>query len=249
LEQAEFDPHQDVLWCAGDIVNRGPQSLETLRYLYALGDAAVVVLGNHDLHLLAVAYQQTSPRKKDTLKKILRADDREELLSWLRRQKLMHVSADKKYLLCHAGLPPIWSPEQALSYAREIEVLLQSEDIADFLHHMYGNQPRTWNESLQGPARWRLITNYLTRMRFCDSRGKLELDCKLGPTQAPKGYQAWYKFPHQLNDDQQLLFGHWAAVDGNTGESQFIALDTGCVWGGRLSMLRLDDKRWFRCDC
>lgn len=249
MEQAKFDPNRDVLWCAGDLVNRGPQSLQTLRFIHSLGNAAVVVLGNHDLHLLALAYGHTAARKKDTLAKILSATDGPDLVAWLRRQKMMHTSDDKKYILAHAGLPPIWTCDQALTYANEIEKILQSDEIENFLMHMYGSEPDTWSDTLQGPARWRLITNYFTRMRFCNAVGKLELRCKLGANQPPKGYKAWFKFPNQLNDDQCVLFGHWAALNGETNNEQFIALDTACVWGGALSMLRLEDRTWFRCEC
>ena len=249
LDAIEFNPAKDTLWFAGDLVNRGPQSLATLRFVQSLGKTAIVVLGNHDLHLLALAYGVTSPRNKDTLREILSAPDSDELLHWLRQQKLMHASEDNRYLLSHAGLPPIWNSTQALGYAAEVESLLRSDAIKDYLHAMYGNQPDTWDDNLPGPERWRLITNYFTRMRFCDANGKLELACKLGADQAPPGFRAWFQHTLQLQPQQKILFGHWAALDGETNNPQCIALDTGCVWGGRLSMLRLEDEQWFRSDC
>jgi len=249
LETADFNPQQDKLWFAGDLVNRGPQSLETLRFVISLGDSAVTVLGNHDLHLLAVVYGASKTRAKDTLNNILSAPDRDELITWLRRQKLLHVSADQQYLLSHAGLPPIWTCEQALGYASEIETLLQSDAINKYLHSMYGNSPDQWDNKLTGPERWRLITNYFTRMRFCNAAGRLELSCKLGPDQPPAGFRAWFHYPNQLQSQQKILFGHWATLNGITGNPQCIALDTGCVWGRQLSMLRLDDQQWYRCDC
>ncbi len=249
LDTAKFDPTNDKLWFAGDLVNRGPNSLETLRFVYSLRDIAVVVLGNHDLHLLALAFDYTKARRKDTLNTILEADDSATLIDWLRQQKLMHADVDNTHVLVHAGLPPTWSIPQALQYAAEIESVLQSNRIHEFLQNMYGNQPDTWSEKLEGPERWRLITNYLTRMRFCDAAGKMELECKLGADQAPSGYQAWYKHPRELQPQQKILFGHWAALQGITNNPQFVALDTGCVWGGQLSMLRLDDNQWFRCAC
>ena len=249
LDQAKFDPDNDQLWCAGDLVNRGPESLATLRFIKSLGSSATVVLGNHDLHLLAAATNRKQIRGKDTFTEILNAEDREELLQWLARQKLLHFSDDQQFILVHAGIPPIWSPMEAAEYAREIEAVLQSDQAELFFQHMYGNQPDSWNDSLAGPSRWRVITNYLTRMRFCDRNGKLELECSLGPEQAPAGYRAWFQFPHQLQAHQTILFGHWASLAGKTGDSQFIALDTGCVWGRQLSMLRLDDGTWFRCNC
>lgn len=249
LDQANFDPNDDQLWCAGDLVNRGPESLATLRFIKSLGPSATVVLGNHDLHLLAGATNPTQIRGKDTFKEILEAEDRNELLQWLARQKLIHLSDDQQFILVHAGIPPIWSLMEAAKYAREIEAVLQSDQAELFFQHMYGNQPDCWDDSLTGPNRWRVITNYLTRMRFCDSQGRLELDCSLGPDHTPPGYRAWFQLPHQFLPNQTVLFGHWAALNGKTGDSQFIALDTGCVWGRQLSMLRLEDRTWFRCNC
>ena len=249
LDKIHFDCNSDTLWFAGDLVNRGQQSLQTLRFVKSLGDAAVVVLGNHDLHLLAIAFGATQARNKDTVDQILQAEDRVELIQWLRQQKLCYLSADKQFVMSHAGIPPVWTVGQALNYAVEVESILQHDEITTYLSHMYGNQPDIWNAGLQGPERWRLITNYFTRMRFCDAQGKLELDCKLGPDQPPVGHLPWFHHPHKLNPQQKILFGHWAALEGQTNNPQMIALDTGCVWGGQLSAYRLEDQRWFHCSC
>ncbi len=249
LEQADFDPNSDTLWVAGDLVNRGPQSLQTLRFIYGLGDSAQIVLGNHDLHLLAIGLGYHSPRKKDTFSDILQAPDCEQLLDWLCQQPLIYRNATLPYIMVHAGIPPIWNAEQAFSFANEVETVLRSRDKGLFLQAMYGNAPDCWDFNLQGPDRWRLITNYLTRMRFCSQQGKLELVTKESADTAPEGFSPWFQFPHQLKPNETVLFGHWAALEGKTHHSQFIALDTGCVWGRQLSMLRLDDQQWFRCQC
>ena len=248
LIHVNFNPKKDRLWVAGDLINRGPKSLKTLRFLYLLRNSLKVVLGNHDLHLLAVAAGQRSPSVSDTLKSILRAADRDTLLEWLRYQALVHHDSRLGYTMVHAGIPPQWSLEETLGYASEVEVVLQSKKIVKFLGKMYGNQPDIWDESLSGHKRWRLITNYLTRMRFCDANGRLELKTKSGTNTAPAGFQAWYEHPHRKTQNDKIIFGHWAALNGNADHHGVFPIDTGCVWGGKLTMMRLDDQKRFTAE-
>ncbi len=249
LEQAEFNPQQDYLWVAGDLVNRGPDSLATLRFLMQLGDHAVIVLGNHDLHLLAVACGARAAGGKDTLTEVLAAPDRDELLDWLRMQRLLYVADQYNTVLVHAGLPPGWNITRAQLLAGEVETVLRGPEYTAFLHHMYGDQPARWEDGLTGWPRLRLITNYLTRMRLCDARGTLDLTHNSGLSSLPTGFLPWFAHPHRQTADHTILFGHWAALEGESNANHVIALDTGCVWGGRLTMLRLDDHCYFSCDC
>ncbi|VUD40378.1 Bis(5'-nucleosyl)-tetraphosphatase, symmetrical [Thalassocella blandensis] len=251
LERVRFDPSQDTLWIAGDLVNRGPQSLATLRFVKGLGECAKIVLGNHDLHLLAAAHGHKKIGKKDTIKPILDASDSDDLLNWLQTQPLLHHDPELGYTMVHAGIPPIWSINEAQRYADEIHTVLRSDKATKFFAAMYGDKPDTWDESLSGPKRWRLITNYFTRMRFCTAEGKLELDTKTGPESPPKGYAPWYSFNHHRCTETSIIFGHWASLMGNTQRERFIALDTGCVWGGSLTMMCLDDRNLYevKCDC
>lgn len=250
LEKVVFTPGQDTLWICGDLVNRGPDSLDTLRFLYGMRDSLVVVLGNHDLHLLAVASGKHEPRPKDTIQPILDAPDREELLLWLREQELVHHSPELGYAMVHAGIPPIWSLAEALEHSREMERVLQDDKDQDrFLAHMYGNQPDQWHPKLQGTDRWRVITNYFTRMRFCSADGRLELKSKLGPDRSPEGFAPWFSHPLPVLEETRLIFGHWASLEGKVNRPGLFALDTGCVWGGQLSMLCLETEEIHRCGC
>lgn len=243
LDSAAFDPAQDHLWLAGDLVNRGPHSLATLRFVKSLGSSAVAVLGNHDLHLLASAQGLRPASKKDTFSEVLEAPDARELLNWVRHWPLLHCALG--YSLCHAGIPPIWTLQQAQQLAQEVEAQLRSDAYGAFLQEMYGNQPDTWSDDLTGTARWRLITNYFTRMRFCSAQGQLNLTDKESAEQSPAGFAPWFSLPHAALD-APILFGHWAALEGRSTHPNAIALDTGCVWGKQLSMLRLEDRVWFR---
>ncbi|RDE19870.1 symmetrical bis(5'-nucleosyl)-tetraphosphatase [Motiliproteus coralliicola] len=243
LEQVGFTD-SDQLWLTGDLVNRGPKSLETLRFIKSLGAQACTVLGNHDLHLLAVAHDKKSVGRKDTFDEILAAPDRLELMEWLRHLPLLHH--DQGYMMVHAGIPPIWDPDTAAACAAEMEEVLQGPNAAEFFANMYGNSPERWDPSLEGHARHRLITNYLTRMRFCSADGTLELATKTGPTNPPEGFAPWFSFDNHRCADQQLLFGHWASLEGRAGRDGFHALDTGCVWGGQLTALRLQDQCLFQ---
>jgi bis(5'-nucleosyl)-tetraphosphatase (symmetrical) len=239
LEEIRFDETNDRLWFVGDLVNRGPDSLATLRFVHQLGERAVTVLGNHDLHLLAVASGQRRARPADTLDEILRAPDRDELLDWLRKRPLLHRDDAAGFVMVHAGIPHIWDLNEATTRAREVEAVLGSDDYVGLLAEMYGDQPARWRDSLQGPKRLRVIINYLTRMRVIDVVGKLELDFKDGLNEIPKGYRPWFEFYDSAPQLFSLVFGHWAALNGECGVERMYALDTGCVWGNSLSALRL----------
>ncbi|MFD2190841.1 symmetrical bis(5'-nucleosyl)-tetraphosphatase [Pistricoccus aurantiacus] len=238
LERIDFDPARDRLWLAGDLVNRGPGSLACLREVMALKDAARVVLGNHDLHLLAVARGGASLKWSDTLEDTLAAPDRETLLDWLQARPL--VIRDGDLLMSHAGILPQWSLEQASALGEEVRARLSAENSGAFLEQMYGNDPACWRDDLDGVARLRMIVNVLTRMRFIDAQGCLDFQAKEGLDLAPQGFAPWFSFPRQ--DNARLLFGHWAALEGQTPGSRVNveALDTGCVWGGSLTALNLE---------
>ncbi len=245
LEKIHFNPESDQLLFAGDLVNRGPQSLEALRYIKSLGSSAKTVLGNHDLHLLCVAFGYQSQHPKDTLSEILESPDKIELLEWLRHQPLL-IQQDN-YTLTHAGIPPIWSTHDASIYAREAEHAIQSEHIVDtYFANMYGNEPNKWDNQLTGPDRWRTITNYLTRMRFCQHDSTLDFKYKSDPTTPPAGFLPWFQHTnHKLYENEKLLFGHWAALEGKTNTPHAIALDTGCVWGGKLTAYCLEAQKHY----
>lgn len=250
LEKVQFRPGRDQLWLCGDLVNRGPDSLATLRFLYEIRDSVVAVLGNHDLHLLALAWSSGHKKKtKDTLQDVLDAPDREQLLQWMRHFPLMHYDADLDFAMSHAGVPPVWNLEQALAFSREMEEVLQGPQLEHYLAHMYGNQPDRWDDGLEGPERWRLITNYFTRMRFCSADGRLELKCKLSPDRAPAGFAAWFRHPSPVLASTRLIFGHWASLEGKSNTPNLFALDTGCVWGRQLTMLHLESESLLHCDC
>lgn len=242
LDKAGFDPTRDNLWCVGDLVNRGPDSLAVLRWIKALGERAVVVLGNHDLHLLAVALGGASLGKKDTLDAILSAPDRDELLHWLRHRPLLHHSEKKGFTLIHAGLPPQWDLDQARACARELEQRLQGPEHVAFLEQMYGNEPQRWSDSLDGMDRLRFITNCFTRLRWCTTDGELLLKEKGGLEQAPPHALPWFSAPGRRTRDDRLLFGHWSTI-GFLAENNCWALDSGCLWGGRLSAIRVRRKK------
>ncbi|HBO3836374.1 TPA: symmetrical bis(5'-nucleosyl)-tetraphosphatase [Pseudomonas aeruginosa] len=250
LERVAFDPTKDRLWLVGDLVNRGPQSLETLRFLYAMRESVVSVLGNHDLHLLAVAHKSERLKKSDTLREILEAPDREPLLDWLRRLPLLHYDEQRKVALVHAGLPPQWSLEKARLRAAEVEQALRDDQrLPLFLDGMYGNEPAKWDKKLHGIDRLRVITNYFTRMRFCTEDGKLDLKSKEGLDTAPPGYAPWFSFPSRKTRGEKIIFGHWAALEGHCDEPGLFALDTGCVWGARMTLLNVDSGERLSCDC
>ncbi|WP_404365266.1 symmetrical bis(5'-nucleosyl)-tetraphosphatase [Marinobacter sp.] len=247
LSLIDFSPSRDRLWVAGDLINRGPESLASLRYIESLESSAVVVLGNHDLHLLAVALGGHRARGKDTLDDILAAPDYDRLIEWLRQQPLCVYDPDRQLLMSHAGLPHIWTVDDALAHAREVSSAIMGPEAGEFFTHMYGNQPARWSESLTGIDRLRMITNYFTRMRFIAPDGTLELETKESAGSAPPGFAPWFDYPR--GDGTRIVFGHWASLEGKTGSSQFIGLDTGCVWGGALTVLNLDTGEKTRCEC
>jgi len=254
LSAVNFDPAADNLWLAGDLINRGPESLETLRYLRKLSKqregCVTAVLGNHDLHFLAVYYCEKLMSPGDTLIEILSAPDCDKLVKWLRRCKLLHRDKALGFAMVHAGIPPNWSLKKAARRAKELEAVLQDDNrIEEFLANMYGNEPSKWDPGLEGIDRLRLITNYFTRMRFCNPEGKLNLSSKSGPLNAPEGYAPWFSHPQRKTRDDKLIFGHWAALEGKADTANVYALDTGCVWGGHLTMIRLEDEAYFQCNC
>ena len=213
----------------------------SLRFVRELGDAAKMVLGNHDLHLLAVAYGgRRRLRSNDTLDAILTARDRDDLLEWLRRQPLLHHDAEHGWTMVHAGLPPQWSLRTARACAREVEAALRDDHAArEFFAHLYGNEPNRWSERLRGPDRLRFIVNCLTRLRVCDAQGRLDLKFKGPPAAIPDGSMPWFRAPQRRSRRLRVVCGHWSALDFYAGDG-VVALDTGCVWGGRLCAIRLD---------
>ncbi len=241
LRKISFDPARDEVWFVGDLVNRGPDSLRVLRHVRALGRSARVVLGNHDLHLLAVASGgRRHLRASDTLDDVLTAPDRDELLEWLRRRPLLHRDAGLGWTMVHAGLPPQWTLSTARACAREVEAALRDERSAGRLFdHMYGDRPDRWSEGLRGHARLRFIVNCLTRLRTCDARGRIELDFKGALDELPPRLVPWFRAPGRRSRRQRIVCGHWSALDYYEGDG-IVALDTGCVWGGRLCAVRLD---------
>ena len=240
LAETGFSPSRDHLWVMGDMVNRGPQSLATLRRLKGYGAAASCLLGNHDLHLLAVAEGAQRLKRQDTLADILDARDRAALLDWLRRQPL--AAFDEGWLLVHAGVVPQWDRDTTLALAAEVEAVLQSDLCAAFLRAMYGNTPTRWNPGLAGNERLRFVVNALTRIRFCDAAGRLEFESKDGASAAPPGFMAWFDVPGRLSQGTPIAFGHWSTL-GLIDTPELLALDTGCVWGGRLTAARIDGGR------
>lgn len=242
LATIHFDPECDRLWFVGDLVNRGPKSLETLRFVRELGTAAITVLGNHDLHLLAAAYGiRPDTIDDDTLEPVLGATDRDELIDWLRRRPLLHHDADLGYLMVHAGLPPQWDLGLARQCAGEVESVLRSDRLEAFLSQMYGNKPRQWSRELTGWDRLRFIVNCFTRMRFCDRKGKLELKSSGPPGSQPDGYYPWYEIPGRASEGMNIIFGHWSTLR-TTDIPGIYPTDSGCLWGGQLTALRIDTR-------
>ncbi len=248
LEVLHFDEACDRLWFTGDLVNRGSQSLEVLRFVKSLGDKAVMVLGNHDLHLLGVAAGASHLRPKDTFMDVLEAYDRNSLLSWLRQRPLLHHDPRLGYTLIHAGLPPQWDLVTAQACAKEAEQMLRGEDTTRFFQQMYGDQPRLWRADLAGVERLRFIVNSFTRLRYCDAEGNLALQYKGTPGTQPAEFMPWFQVPGRNSADLKILFGHWSTLDRYQGDGVY-SLDSGCVWGRSLTALRLDDGQWFSVSC
>lgn len=242
LDLMQFRPAHDRLWLAGDLINRGPHNLATMQYVMSLPDVKVV-LGNHDLHFLAVARGLHSAMPGDTLDDLLESPSLPEIIDWLRFCPLIHIDRRLGYVLVHAGIPPIWTLEQTVSHAEEVAHVLREDDYGGFLGEMYGNDPDRWDPALTGQPRLRVITNYLTRLRYCTPAGRMDLTHKANVQ--PEGYLPWFRIPRPAGENYKILFGHWAALDGSTGVADIIGLDTGCVWGRRLTGIRVDDARLF----
>ncbi len=250
LEKTAFNADRDRLWFVGDLVNRGPENLHTLRFIRSLGDGAVTVLGNHDLHLLAIAYgHREIHHKEDTLDDVVHAPDFAELVDWLRNRPLLHHDETLGYVMVHAGLPPQWNLACAREYADEVQQVLRSDMIDDFLPNMYGNEPRLWSNDLEGWDRLRCITNSLTRIRYCELDGSQDFRNNREPGSQPAHLHPWFRLPNRRSKDIKIVFGHWAAL-GQHQEQNVHALDSGCVWGGKLTALRLDDEPgYFQVSC
>ncbi|SRR5579885_244628 len=249
LEKIHFDSRKDTLWFTGDLVNRGPYSLEVLRFVKALGENHVTVLGNHDLHLLAVAYGVRSMHRSDTLESVLSAPDKDELIEWLRHRPLLHYDKSNGFVMAHAGLAPSWTLNEARSLAHEVELALRGRSPESFLKNMYGNQPDRWDDGLAGIDRLRCIINFLTRMRFCHADGRLDLSYKGEIAGKPAELIPWFDTPGRVNVSEKIIFGHWAALGGKTDAFNVYALDTGCVWGNCLTAMRLEDEKRFSVRC
>ncbi|MDP2795167.1 MAG: symmetrical bis(5'-nucleosyl)-tetraphosphatase [Sulfurisoma sp.] len=246
LDALPFDHSADRLWFVGDLVNRGPRSLEVLRFVRDLGERAVAVLGNHDLHLVMQAEGFGKRNHEDTLDPILVAPDRDELLAWLRSRPLFHV--DGGHAMVHAGLLPSWDVGKAAALSREVEAVLQTRNYRDFLANMWGSTPTAWSDDLAGWDRLRVVVNAMTRMRFCTSGGLMEFKAK-GPVEhAPAGCLPWFDVPGRASADHTVVCGHWSAL-GLRIEDGLLALDTGCLWGGSLTAIRLEDRRVFQVPC
>jgi bis(5'-nucleosyl)-tetraphosphatase (symmetrical) len=243
LDVIDFDPAADTLWLCGDLVNRGPKSLKTLRFVRSLGDSAVTVLGNHDLHLLALWVGAVDLGKRfDSLEKLLRAPDADELCDWLRKRPLAHYDAKLDTLMVHAGTHPDWSVKKTLARAREVETELCDGDYATLLSKMYGNAPTAWSGSLTGYKRLRFIINCLTRMRFVTRDNRLNFTRSGSPWRLLKNVRPWFDAPDRNTGDTRVVFGHWSQL-GLVVLPELISLDTGCVWGRQLTAVRLDKKK------
>ena len=232
------------LFFTGDIINRGPDSLGVLRRIMAMGDRAQMVLGNHDLHLLGIAAGIRKMKSGDTVKPVFEAPDCGELLDWFRTRP-MACPVGKKGILVHAGLLPQWTRKKALALAAELEAVLRSDRWQSLMADMYGNKPARWDDGLKGMDRLRCIINSFTRLRFCSADGVMEFDAKLGPETAPEGYMPWFEVPDRQSEDSLVIFGHWSTL-GLVNRPNLLALDTGCLWGGALTAVRLDDRAVFQ---
>ncbi|GBL06112.1 symmetrical bis(5'-nucleosyl)-tetraphosphatase [Glaciecola sp. KUL10] len=245
LKKVKFDPKHDKLWAVGDLVARGPSSLETLRYLKSMGSSFETVLGNHDLHLIAIYHQVGRVKTNDLLDDLISAHDFEDLIKWL-SSKPLAIRIDKQHLLSHAGLYPAWSFKQAIRHSNEVSDYLKSKKAIKFLKSMYGNEPSTWDDKIEGMERLRFITNAFTRMRFLNDKQGLDFKQKCHPSNAPLLLTPWFKMKNtQLKKHHKVVFGHWASLSGDTHSSRFIALDTGYVWGKSMSMYCIENQKIF----
>ncbi len=250
LKKINFKTGRDTLWFTGDLVNRGNKSLQTLRFVKNLGDSAISVLGNHDLTLLALHAGNTQVRYH-TLNDILEADDRDELIHWLRHRPLLHHDEQLGYTMVHAGLPAQWDLITAQACAHELENILRGEQFTDFMAHMFGNKPKKWHEQLNGWERLRFITNSFTRMRYCSPRGKLNFKDKGPIGTQKKGHIPWYQVANRKNSELKIIIGHWSTLFGKADSKNIYAIDTGCLWGETLTAMRLDSTtvEYYRVKC
>lgn len=250
LQRLSFDPAQDRLWFTGDLVNRGGQSLETLRFIRSLGDAVTAVLGNHDLHLIAESVKPTERRQKNLdLRRVLEAEDGAELIDWLRQRPLLHHDRELGFVMVHAGLSPQWTLDRAKLEADRVERELRGKDYRNVLMRMYGDKPGGWSRRLKGLDRSRAAINAFTRMRYCDPRGQVNFDAKGTPGTQPPGAYPWFEVPGHKPRDFRVVFGHWSALGRFQGMGVY-AVDTGCVWGGKLTALKLQpDPEFIAVDC
>jgi bis(5'-nucleosyl)-tetraphosphatase (symmetrical) len=246
LGEIGFSAGRDTLWFVGDLVNRGSHSGDVLRFVRSLGDRAVVVHGNHDLHLLAFAAGHASARADDTFDDVLAAPDRDELLDWLRARPMLHVEGG--YAMVHAGLLPAWTVGQARELAAEVEAALRAPTYRDFFAQLYGSRPEAWHDDLDGADRLRVIVNAMTRMRFCTSAGAMDFRVKGEVEKALPGYMPWFEVPGRASRGTPIVCGHWSAL-GLRITPDLLALDTGCVWGGHLTAVRLEDRRVYQTAC
>ena len=246
LDRVAFDPARDRVWFVGDLINRGPNNLHTLRYVKSLGKRAVIVLGNHDLHFLAVSHGIRKPMRKDTFEDVLAASDCQEMVDWLRRLPLLHHDEKRNCVMIHAGLNPQWSLKKAKSLAREVHKQLRGNKYVEFLAHMYGDEPDCWHDDIKGFDRLLAITNYFTRLRYCKKNGQMEFAHK--ENVVPRGFHPWFRHGRPKQEKLNILFGHWASLDGVTGVKNVYALDTGCVWGRKLTLIHLKTLKTTSCD-
>lgn len=249
LDQVNFDPAADRLWLVGDLVNRGPRSVETLQYVKGLGESAVTVLGNHDLHVMALAMGLRKHSPRDQIDTLLEHSERDALFDWLRQQPLLHHDEALGYTMVHAGLAPEWDLDTARQCAREVESILKSDQCHDLITAMYGDEPDRWSADVSGINRWRFIINCFTRMRYCDAQGRLVLKGKGPPREAPAGLVPWFQVPFRKSRNLKIIFGHWSTLGRYDGDGVY-CIDSGCVWGGALTALRIDRApEWHSIRC
>ena len=249
LDLLNFDPVSDRLWLVGDLVNRGPRSVETLQYVMGLGKSAVTVLGNHDLHVMALAMGLRKHSPRDQIDSLLSHKERDVLFDWLRRQPLLHHDDSLGYTMVHAGLAPEWDLDTARRCAREVESVLESDQCHDLIRAMYGDEPDRWSSDVRGIDRWRFIINCFTRIRYCDAQGRLVLKDKGPPRDAPAGLVPWFQVPSRKSRDLKIIFGHWSTLGRYDGDGVY-CIDSGCVWGGALTALRIDrTPQWHSIPC
>ncbi|PPI87962.1 diadenosine tetraphosphatase [Candidatus Pantoea edessiphila] len=246
LKEVNFDLKKDTLWLTGDLVARGPNSLDVLRYIKSIDRCVRLVLGNHDLNLLSIHAGINKDKPKDQLKNLLKAKDIDELIEWLRYKPLIQIDEQKKIIMSHAGISPQWDLKTAKKCAYEIEQILSSDMYPLFLNSMYGNMPNNWHEKLSGLARMRFIANVLTRMRYCFNNGQLEMFSKNIMEINNMSLQPWFNIKNKITNDYTIVFGHWSALKGKSTPKKIIGLDTGCCWGGMLTLLHWEEKKYFR---